>query len=336
MEPLASHRVEDADSVSPAFGRHSLGRQSLGRHGLGRHRLGSVPGPGRRPDRRAGAAILGAALLWGTTGTAATFAPHGSSPLVVGAAATGFGGLVLAATAGRRILRILRERKGLPILIAGALATAAYPLAFYTSMNLAGVAVGVTATIGSSPLAAALIEFTLDARRLTRRFIGATFTAIAGVALLGFSAASNRGAGHGDVIVGVILGLGAGCLYGAYTFAAARLIDDNRPSRDVMAAMFAPASAILLTIVAFAGGPLLRTARGIEVVSYLALIPIGLGYMLFGRGLRSTPASVATALSLLEPVVAALVAEMVAHQGVAALGWAGIALVATSIITLGV
>ncbi|MGO3044699.1 MAG: hypothetical protein ACTIIK_10025 [Corynebacterium casei] len=40
-------------------------------------------------------AVLGAAALWGTTGTAATFAPE-VGPLAMGAAALGIGGLLQA------------------------------------------------------------------------------------------------------------------------------------------------------------------------------------------------------------------------------------------------
>lgn len=43
-------------------------------------------------------AVLSAAFLWGTTGTAATFAPS-VGPLAMGAAALGIGGILQAAIA---------------------------------------------------------------------------------------------------------------------------------------------------------------------------------------------------------------------------------------------
>ena len=48
--------------------------------------------------------VLAASVLWGTTGTAATFAP-GVGPLAIGAAAMGLGGLLQALTAPRPIMR---------------------------------------------------------------------------------------------------------------------------------------------------------------------------------------------------------------------------------------
>jgi DME family drug/metabolite transporter len=59
---------------------------------------------------------------------------------------------------------------------------------------------------------------------------------------------------------------------------------------------------------------------------------MSIGYLLFGHGLRTTPASAATGLSLLEPAVAALLADLIAHQHLPALGWLGIALVVASVL----
>lgn len=125
----------------------------------------------RRPTghgaRSAGAGslcVLAASLLWGTTGTAATFAP-GVGPLAIGAVAMGLGGLLQALVAAPRIARQaprLRARRGTVLL--GALAVAVYPLAFYSSMHLAGVAVGTVVSIGMAPLASAVIERVVDRR----------------------------------------------------------------------------------------------------------------------------------------------------------------------------
>ena len=93
-------------------------------------------------DRLRGiAAITFTSLLWGTTGTAATFSDAG--PLAVGAAALGIGGLLQAAVAVpalRFAAPALRSRTGVVLL--GAVSVAVYPLAFYSSMHYAGVAVG--------------------------------------------------------------------------------------------------------------------------------------------------------------------------------------------------
>src|ERR1035441_4183754 len=93
--------------------------------------------------------VLVAALLWGTTGTAAAMAP-GVGPLAIGAAAMGVGGLLQAAAASRVMFT---HRGGLTaewrtvMLSAGAVAVV--PLAVYSSLRLPRGAVGA----GGSPSA---------------------------------------------------------------------------------------------------------------------------------------------------------------------------------------
>ena len=113
------------------------------------------------------AAVLLTAVLWGTTGTAATFAP-GVGPLAIGAAALGIGGLLQAAVA---VPALRRERLALAAhrgtLLAGGAAVVVYPLAFYSSMHLAGVAIGTVVSLGSAPLASGLLERVVERRRLS-------------------------------------------------------------------------------------------------------------------------------------------------------------------------
>ena len=84
-------------------------------------------------------AVLFSSVVWGTTGTAATFAPEVSA-VAIGAAAMGIGGLLQALLAGRGIVRSLSLlNKQWALLVLGGLAVAIYPLAFYASMRMAGV-----------------------------------------------------------------------------------------------------------------------------------------------------------------------------------------------------
>ena len=98
------------------------------------------------------AAVTTTAVLWGTTGTAATFST-GVGPLATGAAALGIGGLLQALVAlpalkdARRDLWTHRA-----LVLVGAVAVVVYPLTFYSSMHLAGVAVGTVVSLASAPL----------------------------------------------------------------------------------------------------------------------------------------------------------------------------------------
>ncbi len=111
-------------------------------------------------------AILFASLLWGTTGTAASFAPS-INPLAIGAFSMGVGGLLLAWCAYKKLYqdwqKLLQNKR---ILLIGTLGLAVYPLAFYSSMRLAGVAVGTVVSIASAPFMTVMIERLFGKNRL--------------------------------------------------------------------------------------------------------------------------------------------------------------------------
>ncbi|MEU5852014.1 DMT family transporter [Saccharopolyspora shandongensis] len=272
--------------------------------------------------------VLLAAFLWGTTGTAASFAPAAASPLSIGAATMGVGGVLLLVIAGRSALDVLRAgRTGL--LLVGALAVAVYPLAFYSSMALAGVAIGTVITLGSAPVFAAVLERVADGVRLDRRWALAAAVSVLGLLLITVGGEGGVGA---DVVVGALLGLLGGAAYVVYSWAAARIMRGGHGSRAVMGAMFGAGAVVLLPVLAFTGGPLLSSPSGLLVAGYLAVIPMGLAYLLFGAGLRRTSASIATTLSLLEPVVAALLSVLIVGERLGVAAWCGIALIGIGLV----
>lgn len=283
--------------------------------------------------------VLAASVLWGTTGTAATFAPD-VGPLAIGAVAMGLGGLLQALFAAPLIARHaarLRERRGTVLL--GAVSVAIYPLAFYSSMRLAGVAVGTVVSIGTAPLASAVIERVVDGRRLTRRWMLAASLGLLGTVLLCVTEAAGPaddggGASVAATVSGVGLGLVAAATYALYSWAAHRLISRTIPSRAAMGAVFGLGGLILLPVLTVTGAPLIGSWSNAAVGTYMALVPMFAGYVLFGRGLAHVLASTATTLSLLEPAVAAVLAVLVVGERLPAAGWTGIALVITGLAVL--
>ncbi|WP_424887375.1 DMT family transporter [Streptomyces sp. XH2] len=276
--------------------------------------------------------MLAASVLWGTTGTAATFA-SGVGPLAIGAVAMGLGGLLQALVAapqiGRRAAR-LRGRRGTVLL--GATSVAVYPLAFYSSMHLAGVAVGTVVSIGTAPLASALIERVVDGRRLTRRWMLAAALGLLGTVLLCAAETAHAADGTGQAslattLPGIGLGLVAAATYALYSWAAHRLITRAIPSRAAMGAVFGTGALLLLPVLLATGAPLVTSWSNAAVGVYMALVPMFAGYVLFGWGLARVPASTATTLSLLEPAVAAVLAVLVVGERLPATGWTGVALV---------
>ncbi len=279
-------------------------------------------------------AVLAAALLWATTGTAAALAPQVPS-LAAGAAAMGIGGLLQAATA----LRLMRAHRFAlaaqwRFVLVSAAAVAVYPLAFYTSMRLAGVAAGTVVSIGSAPPAAALIERIAGRRSLPMSWACGTALGLAGVAVLALAPRSGHGsaAADGNPVPGIALGLVAGFTYAAYSWGTARLMRAGIASRASMGAVFGIGGLALMPVLIATGGPILASGRNLAVIAYLACVPMFLGYVLFGRGLASVNASTATAITLAEPAGAALIAVIVLRERLTVPGWAGVTLLFVSLL----
>lgn len=280
--------------------------------------------------------VVAASVLWGTTGTAATFAPS-VSPLAVGAVAMGIGGLLQALYATNAMTGQwpgLLDRWRLVAL--GAAAVAVYPLAFYSSMRLSGVAVGTVVSIGSAPVAAALIERFADGKHLTRRWMAGALLGVSGAALLSFAGHAPAGSPGGSwtSLAGIALGLLAGATYALYSWAAHRLIGGGLSSRAAMGAVFGLGGLLLMPVLAVTGRPLVESWVNFSVGAYMALVPMFAGYVLFGWGLARIRASTATGISLLETVVAAGLAVLVVGERLPPHGWLGAAVVLFSLFVM--
>ncbi len=278
-------------------------------------------------------ALVLASLLWGTTGTAASFLPANVSPLAVGASTMTLGGALLFATSARSSWAVLRDATSRRWVAIGALGVVVYPLAFYASMDLAGVAIGNVVSLGSGPVFAALLERVFEKRRLSALWLGCTGGALVGILLLALGGHGAAGSG-GAVVPGILLGLLAGLAYALYTWASSRAIQSGQPSRGVMGSMFGLGAVVLLPVLLVFGGPLLQSTLTIGVAAYLAIGPMFLAYVLFGIGLRTLRSSTATTITLLEPVVATILAVAVVGERLDPLGWVGLVVILLAITVL--
>jgi DME family drug/metabolite transporter len=281
-------------------------------------------------------AITVTSVLWGTTGTAATFAP-GVGPLAIGAAALGIGGLLQAAIAVpalRSARPVLRQHRA--VVAIGAIAVAIYPLAFYSSMHTAGVAVGSVVSLASAPLASGVLERLVDGRALSRWWVLAAGLGILGSALLCASKISGFSGSTPSTVLGVGLGLVAGATYATYSWASHRLLNSGVSRAASIGAVFGGGGLLLMPVLAITGGPLLATPQALAIGAYMALVPMFLGYLLFGHGLTKVPASTATTVTLTEPAIATVLAVLVVGERLTTLGWTGLAIIAVVLVILAV
>ncbi|GLY82864.1 EamA family transporter [Actinoallomurus iriomotensis] len=284
------------------------------------------------PVRRFGGAadIVLAAALWGTTGTVRTFTHAG--PVVVGAARLLIGGVflfVLAVRSGGLRPLIAAGRRTWLILFLGAALASIYQVAFFSSVARTGVATGTVVTIGSGPVFAGLLTLALRMGTPSRRWLLSTVGAVAGCAAL---TVGGRSAGVEPVGIGLALLAGFG--YAAYATTASALITRGEEDRAVTGVIFGGAGILLLPVLVFEGAGWMFTVRGGPAALYLGLITTGVGYVLYGRGLRTTPVATATTLTLAEPAVAAVLGLFVLGEHLGGTALAGLALLVISLLIL--
>ncbi|MGC5009334.1 DMT family transporter [Streptosporangium sp. DT93] len=294
-------------------------------------------------------AVIAAAVLWGTAGTAGALVA-GVDPVSLAAARLVIGGLVLAAVTAPALRSVLAPGSPLRVpplragpvpdaaplrffrfparpgpLVAAAVAVAAYQLCFFAAVGRTGVAVGTVVAIGSGPVFTGLLSWLLDGVRPGRRWAGATAVAITGCAVL-------TGGGGGQVRAdGVLLALLGGLLYAFYAVGAARAIGAGAPSDAVMGLMFGGAGLVMLPVLLWTGTGWLAEPRGLLVALYLGCATTALAYLLYGRGLRTTPVATAATLALAEPAVAALLGVLVLGERLTPASVAGLLLLGISL-----
>ncbi|GGK86193.1 permease [Salinibacterium xinjiangense] len=277
-------------------------------------------------------------MLWGTTGTAASFLPGNVSPLAVGAATMMFGGMLLFAISARTAIAALQNAASRRWLVVGAIGVVVYPLAFYSSMSLAGVAIGNVVSLGSGPVFAALLEWAFERRRPSRVWAVCTATALTGIAMLAWGSDRSEGAlsgqASGDTMAGIGLGLLAGFSYALYTYSSSRAIRAGAASGAAMGGMFGFGAVALAPLLLALGGPLLQSATTVGITAYLALGPMFTAYIFFGIAMRTLHSSTATSITLLEPFVATLLAVVVVGERLLTVGWLGLAVVLVSVLAL--
>jgi DME family drug/metabolite transporter len=264
--------------------------------------------------------ILAAALLWGTTGTSQALAPEGVNPVALGALRVIIGGVALLCQAlSRQSFRGVSSWPLLPTAVS-AVFIAAYQLSFFAAVSLTGVAVGTMVAIGSSPVAAGLLGYVVRGERLGGKWLLATLLAVAGCTLL----ASGGGGLHADS-TGIMLALGAGFSYAAYTVSIKGLLDEQNPDA-VLAVVFCIAALLLAPLLLFFPVGWLFTGKGFAVALHLGLFATAGAYWLFVRGLKTVNIGTAATLSLGEPLTASLLGVIVLGERLG--GWqaAGIAL----------
>ncbi|MGV3758127.1 MAG: EamA family transporter, partial [Actinomycetota bacterium] len=125
---------------------------------------------------------------------------------------------------------------------------------------------------------------------------------------------------------GIVLALGAGLTYAAFTLWSKALTDDHDPD-EVMTWVMVLGATLLLPLGLVAGGGPLATTEGALMAGWLGAVSLAAAYLLFGRGISGVAVATATTLTLAEPLTAATLGIVVLDEAVTGQVLAGMALV---------
>jgi DME family drug/metabolite transporter len=273
------------------------------------------------------AAVLAAAVLFGTTGTVLARGPEGVTALGAGTIRLILGGGSLLIIARARGERVARWRPWWPSMLAGGVAVAAYQLLFFEATTRAGVALGTVATIGSGPVFSGVIEMVRTRRPPSVGWTLGTTAAIVGVVLLGVVGRDTT-----PDALGLLAALGSGLGWATYATIGKWQIDRGLPSTTSMATMFAAAGVLCAPLLFVEPMAWLGTPGGVAMALYLGVATIGVAYTLYGIGLRSLTAPTVITLTLAEPITAAVLAAVVLDEAIGGWGVLGIVVVATGLV----
>lgn len=280
-------------------------------------------------------AVLAAAVLFGTTGTAQALGPGDTTPLSIGAVRMVIGGIGLALIAFTLAARHHRRaaRTGGPprpalgirpiglIVLTGVCITVYQPL-FFLGTDRNGVAVGTVVALGSAPILAGLLEWALTRRAPSGIWMAATALATAGVVMLGFG--GEAGITGGTDPVGVLGSVGAGASFAVIANAQRRLLDAGWDPFTVVGGMGASSAALAVFVLPFVDLSWVATPAGLVTALWLGVATIAIAYVLFTWGLNGLTAATAATLTLGEPLTASLLGITVLGERLAGLAIAGL------------
>ncbi len=267
--------------------------------------------------------ILGAAALWGTTGTAQTFTPLSLSSLWVGTAR-----LLIASVFFHFCLAIINpvylkpaSLNSLPfaLLLVAAMGMAVYNLAFFAGIRLTSVAGGTALALGSGPVWAGLIESIYTRQLPPKSWWLGVGVAIFGLYLVGGESAYS----NGWPLHGIGLCLLSGLSYAVYGLCTKRILTSTTPLASVTAVFTLAALMAFVVAGIFTEVPEVR-AEELIVLLWLGVFATGIAYLLFSCGLRYLNSRTGIALALAEPVAALLLAITIVGERPAIATYIGI------------
>lgn len=231
---------------------------------------------------------------------------------------------------GRKAWQI--PRKDMPILALIGVAMAGYQITLFAAIPLVGVTVAVLITLCVPPVLVALVSIPLFKERITGRLVAVLVLALLGTFLL-TSSGDGGGGGSSQRWLGILLAFGAACCYSSIVLAGRWLRGSYTPVHS-LALSFSFATVLLLPFALLTGLDVSYDWRGWSLLLYLGIVTTGIGYILFMQGLQRVSATVGSVITLLEPLVASLLAALLLRETITWLMGVGALLLIVAVLLL--
>jgi DME family drug/metabolite transporter len=267
------------------------------------------PSPaGAGSDQRGLLALAAAGTLWGSIGLVVRLLQDRGMPAIsISFWRVRFAAVILGAILGPRKLReVVRQARRPGRLFAVALSSVSFQLLYFLSVRDVGVAVGTLIALGLGPVALTATESLAARTRPAGPTLVVLLFALGGLALVTTAGASSSHIAPHPVR-GIIEAILSGLMYAASTSWSGPLSARLQPLAITFVTS-AVGSVALLPAVAIIGWHFPRSGSAAAGTIWLGLVTTVIAYGLFYAGLRSTRGSIAMVLTLLEPLVAVLLA----------------------------
>lgn len=275
-------------------------------------------------------AVVAAAALFGTAGTARELGPDGTTAIGVGAARIVIGTAVLwiAVWWGRRrgsipaIAAPVRTNRW--VILLGGLGVAIYTPMFFEAVERTGVAVGTIVGVGSGPFFAGALEWAWRGVRPSRWWAIGTVVTVTGGAVLVL--AQNASGSTSDPVdaVGIIFALAAGFGYALYSVTSKVVMERGVDPVLTLASTFLVGSTLVALLAIRQPFGWITTGDGFLMALQLGLLATGLAYIIYGYGLQRLSSATTVTLVLAEPLTATMLAVVVLGEAIAPLAWLGV------------
>ena len=268
--------------------------------------------------------LIGTGLLWGTIGICGRliFDRTDLDAMEISWMRTLFAAPACFLVGYRMLGRGLFDVRRRDVFFVAALAIAIYGSQFLylISVSELGVSVSTLLTLCAIPVLVALFSVVVQGEHLSRIVVIALLGAVAGTALL--TLGEGGSAGDGAVALGVGTGLFSAALASVYTIGSRSFVQRYPPITAL--ALGFPIALILFAPVMRGG----HINTEIPISAWLLLIYMGIGtqgiaYLFYQWGLKTESATVASIVTLLEPVLAAVLAWIIFGERLGSLGFVG-------------